>query len=440
MRSGARCPLRPPRPHHSMPVSGAIDAVLGRFVVGWAHDSDNASRRVEVELKLDGELVATATANLERGDLLIAKVGDGCHAFRIELPHGLEPGSEHVLAVRTSPEGLVLPLANDFVVEFEAGRSGPEVVVSVPDPFSAGRDSETASAAALGAPPPALLGAGGWLFELHEPELLDQLLGRRRPPEEWIAQRREQLLGRHARLQELGVRYVVAVAPDKLLLYPEQLPAELQPASSGRAAELLAAALRDDNGVELLDLLPALRDARRHGELAPRTGTGLTWTGAFHAYRALAKELAKRWPAIEPLPAKALKLGVQVPVRESLAARERFALVAGERVLITPGPDPVETEGELVSGDLRAAFVPLMRPLEELLGHGASLLEVADPAVAESAMFVHAGGGARVASLVAEHFARTLVVGSGEVPYRAVQSESVLVVVELLEESGLLTR
>ena len=36
---------------------------------------------------------------------------------------------------------------------------------------------------------------------------------------------------------------------------------------------------------------PVLRDARRHGRLFTRLGTSLTWKGAFHAYRAIAKEL-----------------------------------------------------------------------------------------------------------------------------------------------------
>jgi hypothetical protein len=90
-----------------------------------------------------------------------------------------------------------------------------------------------------------------------------------------------------------------------------------------------------------------------------------------------------------------------------------------------------------VSGGLGATFVPLTRSLEERLGPGASMLEVTDAQLSESAIVVHAGGGARVASLLAEHFARTLVAGNGEVPYEAAQSEDAVVVVELIDEVNL---
>ncbi len=421
-----------------MPVSGAVDAVLGRFVVGWVHDPEDADRRVEVELEIDGELVGTATADLERGDLLVAQIGDGCHAFRIELPRGFEPGSEHMLAVRTDSERLTLPLANDFVVEFEPGQSGPEVVVSVPpdppweDPVQV-QDAPAGDAEPL----PALLGAHDWLYELYDPEVMRHMLGRRRLPADQIARHRAELVERHRRLQELGVVYVVAVLPAKLTLYSDHLTPELEPTLDERAAHLVVASLRDDNRLELLDLLPALRDARSHAELMPSAGAGLTWTGAFHAYRALAKELAKRWPVIEPLPLAALKPGVQVPLADSLAARERFALVRGRLVAIAVGLEPAQTEPELVSGGLGASFVPLTRSLEERLGPGASMLEVSDAQVSESAIVVHGGGGARVASFLAEHFARTLVAGNGEVPYEAAQSEDAVVVVELIDELNL---
>ncbi len=417
-----------------MPVSGAVDAVLGRFVVGWAHDPEDLERRVEVELELDGELIGSATADLERGDLLVAKIGDGCHAFRIELPQALEPGSEHVLGVRTSAEGIVLPLANDFVVEFDSGQSGSSVVVAapapVPDAWLALTDREPTDRQ----PAPVAAGADGWLYELPDLELLHWMVGRRRLPANRVARWRQHLLDRDARCKELGVVYLVAVLPDRLLLYSEHVPTELKPAQTGRAVEVIAASLRDDNGLELLDLLPALRDARRHGQLVPRTASGLTWTGAFHAYRALAKELAKHWPAIQPLQPSALRLGVQVPVKQSLAARERYALVGGARVRVAVGAEPGETEADLVSGDLQATFAPLARGLEERVGPGASLLEVTDPEVAETAIVVHPGGAGRVAGLLAEHFARTLAAGSGEVPYRAAESESAAVVVELVDE------
>jgi hypothetical protein len=214
----------------------------------------------------------------------------------------------------------------------------------------------------------------------------------------------------------------------------DRLPFELRPGQAGRAAELIAARLRDENGAELIDLLAPLRDARRHGQLTPRQGTGLTWLGAFHAYRALAKELSKRFPEISPMPPSALRLGVEIPVKTSLAARDRFALVAGDRVPIALGSDPAETEPELVGSDLDAAFVPLPAALERQLGAGSSLLEVTAPDLPAVALVIHHGDGARIAGLLAEHFSRTFVSASGEIPYPFVESERVGLVVELVDE------
>lgn len=418
-----------------MPVSGAVDAVVGRFVVGWAHDPEDAGRRVKLEVELNGQLVGTGVADLPRTDLQAAGVGDGNHGFRIELPTLLLPGSDHVLAIRTPSDRMLLPLARDFHVRDNGDNSGRPVIVRLPSNRPAAADGDLATSDAAATPTAkALLGTEGWLFELRRKEMMEALLGRRQIMPAQVDFHRRRLVRIADRLRGLGVQYVVVVLPDKANLYRENMPAELQGSPEDRAVALVAGGLRDENHVELVDLLPALRDARRHGQLAPRTGIGLTWLGAFHAYRAVAKELAKRLPAIEPHLPEAIALGSAVELRNSLTGRARVALMGGEQVPVAVGSDAVETEPDLVSGGLRATYAPLPAELQSGLDRGSTLLECEHPDVQSSAVIVHNGRGGRVASLLAEHFSSTLVAVTRELPYDAVERESPAVVVQLEDE------
>lgn len=52
---------------------------------GWAHDRRKPDSAVEVELVLNGVVVGSAVADLDRPDLAAAKIGSGRHGFRIPL-------------------------------------------------------------------------------------------------------------------------------------------------------------------------------------------------------------------------------------------------------------------------------------------------------------------------------------------------------------------
>jgi hypothetical protein len=173
--------------------------------------------------------------------------------------------------------------------------------------------------------------------------------------------------------------------------------------------------------------------------LVPRTGSELTWLGAFHAYRAIAKELAKRFPQIEPLMPDALELGVEVqlPADSSLRARPRVVYVGGEFVAVSVEESSHESEPDLVASRLAARYVPLPKRLEPDLERGSTMLESSRPSVQGLALVVHQGHGGRVASLLAEHFATTIVTVAPEVPYEVVEQEGPVVVVHMLEEGNL---
>jgi hypothetical protein len=84
------------------PLRGRIDAIEGRRVYGWAWHPGRPTERVSVRI-LDGdEELAVIVAGKPRIDLRRNGVGDGAHAFDVELER---PVAGALRAVAVHPEG-----------------------------------------------------------------------------------------------------------------------------------------------------------------------------------------------------------------------------------------------------------------------------------------------------------------------------------------------
>ncbi len=64
---------------------------------------------VELELVLDGEVVGCFTADRHRPDLEQAGLGDGRHAFQVQMPGGLSLHDERTVALRRVGDGAAVP-------------------------------------------------------------------------------------------------------------------------------------------------------------------------------------------------------------------------------------------------------------------------------------------------------------------------------------------
>jgi len=67
-------------------LNGFVDEVIGTTIGGWAWDPRKPNDPVVVEISRNGHPVAVVCADRFRPDLLAAALGNGCHAFEIELP------------------------------------------------------------------------------------------------------------------------------------------------------------------------------------------------------------------------------------------------------------------------------------------------------------------------------------------------------------------
>ena len=89
-------------------IQGYVDAFLRPSIRGWARDTAELGRSVEVEVVVDGKVVVRATCDQERADLSRSNLGS-C-AFEVSLDPDSWPEGAQVVLVR--PVGSVAALAN----------------------------------------------------------------------------------------------------------------------------------------------------------------------------------------------------------------------------------------------------------------------------------------------------------------------------------------
>jgi O-antigen biosynthesis protein len=88
---------------------GNFDACSAAWISGWLASSKSSGERIHIEVLADGSLIAQTVANVFRGDLVNAGIGDGRHAFMTMLPEALFDGNKHIIEVREISTGFVLP-------------------------------------------------------------------------------------------------------------------------------------------------------------------------------------------------------------------------------------------------------------------------------------------------------------------------------------------
>ena len=84
--------------HLNPPIRGAIDVADATRVAGWAYDPREPDVRLEVQLFIDGQWVASHRADEQRDDLVKASAAaDTLHGFTFSVPTlQLTPGKHQV--------------------------------------------------------------------------------------------------------------------------------------------------------------------------------------------------------------------------------------------------------------------------------------------------------------------------------------------------------
>lgn len=82
-------------------LEGYVDAQDGGRLFGWAWDRLHPQERLRIEVSVEGAVVASAIADQSRPDLRANSIGDGQHAFEVELA-GPEIAEAVVVAISPS--------------------------------------------------------------------------------------------------------------------------------------------------------------------------------------------------------------------------------------------------------------------------------------------------------------------------------------------------
>ncbi|WP_089173769.1 hypothetical protein [Bosea sp. AS-1] len=103
-------------------LNGRIDALDGNRLHGWIWDEARPDQAVTVKLYCDGKLAGEVAADQSRIDLRRNGIGDGKHAFSMELDEALVAARGRLSVVGVSPETgaefeLRLPAADELAAE-----------------------------------------------------------------------------------------------------------------------------------------------------------------------------------------------------------------------------------------------------------------------------------------------------------------------------------
>jgi hypothetical protein len=401
---------------------GRLQAVANGHVLGWCRQPDAPQERVQIAIAVDGTVVAEGLAEVSRPDL--AEYGDGAYGFLIALPTSLQaPGHHRVLAL-AGPGQVPITAAASFWHEARSGSGWSDVVFEPGDPTP----SET-SLHNVPKPPasPDLRAviSDGWLFDVREFD----------PPSPTIPAALDACVLTLAATAQAcaaaGLRYIPALIPAKRCVLGVAPPRER------RWMADLKARLRDVDDVDIIDLLPVLRHAARHGATYHRTDPDWNVRGAFFVARALLKEAHKSAPALRPLAFTDLHLRPVADYRGALADVPLYEPRDGDLLACEM---KVEAEDGAVIDASR--LHALRMPVESHLAAVASthLRVYTNSEIGEAAHIAIVGDAAAVSLVpwLAERAHRTTFFWSHALPLHELELELPPVVFHLIHEADLL--
>ena len=288
--------------------------------------------------------------------------------------------------------------------------------------------------------PTVLRGKEGWLFYADDGALDDHLNAVPLTAAE-LAQWTITLQHTHDALQARGIAYLFVVAPDKHAIYPEFLPDGLRRTPGPSRADQLVAHLRAHSTVPVLDLQPALLDAKRDARVYHRTDSHWNDLGALVASQQILDRLRER--AGGRLPSLAPPAAGAFYRRDGRAPGKDLARMLGlERWL-------GEDDPRLRARDPRARIV---EPLNPDPGNdiGRLVTEVAQPGPGKGqwaggadlprAVIYRDSFGSALVPFLAEHFSRALFLWEYDVDPRTLDQERPQVVIQEWASRRFVTR
>jgi alginate O-acetyltransferase complex protein AlgJ len=269
----------------------------------------------------------------------------------------------------------------------------------------------------LGVSPSAAVikGRDGWFFYGDDKGAEDYANEELMTPEA-IANWRDAVLRAHRWLQARGIAYVFTVAPDKHVLYDEEMPSTIRRLNAMSRADQLFSALQD-TGLAV-DVRPALFAARAGERIYQKTDTHWNDRGALVAYQQIIRAVRIRVPSTPP----AWSGGDFQAEAHDVEAMDLAAMMGLKRVL---------REDDLTLVPIRQRRARVVEPAG---GHptdeeGRLVTEIDDPTLPRAVIFRDSFV-SRLVPFLSEHFSRAVYLWQNDFDAEVVQREHPDVVIQ----------
>lgn len=134
-------------------------------------------------------------------------------------------------------------------------------------------------------------------------------------------------------LEQQGMTYLFVIAPDKHVIYQENMPDTIRRLHQEWRFDQIARYLAEHSTVHVLNLRPALIDVKATERIFHRTDTHWNERGAYAGYDAIMRRLNEMRPGLQPLPRSAFEARTEITRGRDLAAMLGLASVLKEEDL-----------------------------------------------------------------------------------------------------------
>ncbi len=291
----------------------------------------------------------------------------------------------------------------------------------------------------FGRPPSSLviLGKYPWLFyggeevyyrsPLFKPEELEKL-------KNVLVQRRDWLAAQ-------GIQYIFLVAPNKQSIYPEYLPDSIRYLPARSRLDQLMDYLKQNSDLEIVDLRDEFRKAKASHQIYEKTDTHWNQIGAFYAYRAIMKRVARKFPSVKPLELSDFSVTAINQLGGDLARMLKLQPVYREDVLKLVPKFPRKATGKLALLDGYPSApqkVPLKDPnVSSFTRFQPIIFEVQDHQLPRAVIIGDSFTHKHLFQFLAENFRRIVFAGQFVFDVELIQKERPDVVIQEIVERSL---
>ena len=296
-------------------IYGVVDNCNGRFVTGWAVDFNSVEQSLEIVLKVDKQIVATAMADQYRSDLSKNPALFGTnHAYNIVIPVELCDGKIHEILVIESSTGKILK-NTPCQIEF------PDIT----------QKKSTSGIMAM-------IGKEDWLFLFNDSnQAIHQYTGDIKLDSKTIDDYKKHYEQLTEFYSERGIYHLLVVVPGKEYIYPEFLPDGISKAIDSDVKQRFKEVANSILKKKVFDLEPVLLSNKSKGQLYFKTDSHWNFLAAEIASGAIIDNLREEFKSIPRIDTDRYKLDIRKESSDpnmDLSMKEKVEFLDGKFVKI----------------------------------------------------------------------------------------------------------